>query len=331
MKKLILISGAAILLQTQVYCQLKNYNDGGKVKILAEKTTLSATGISVKLTPDEQSAALIAAAGKILPPLVKGGVNGVKQKMKKNALAYKGEFKCSFSGEKFYTNNDFAALPQLTIKRTIKIKDGTDQLAIEIVLVPELSADKTAFRYYVKDKCSYNYSIAKTKGNYDYIDLNLEIKFKSIAISKEEYKISELRATALSIPMIYVGKTKELSEKVYSGWIPLPPRSTAKTIKKTDTKKSAKTTVKSGSDGKNDTTTEEVTETKYDVEDYAKLANDNGLYEVEIIATETNPYKIKAENKQEFIENSSESIIDVSKAIIESLTKEKKDNGDKKE
>ena len=326
MKKVILATVTATMLQIQVYCQLVNYNDKGKVKLFAEKTTLTITGVDTRLTPENQMAGLVMAAGAILPPVTDLVVKNIKEKAKKNALAYKGEYRCSVSEEKFYRNNDYAALPKLAMKRIVKTSEGTDRVAVEIELVPELSADKTTFRYYVKDKCIYNYAIAKTKSSYDYIDLNIEIKFKSIAIHKGEYKIDDLRTTTISIPMIHVGKTTQLSEKAHSGWIPLPPRST---VKKTEAEPitEEKITVKTNNAGVKETTKEEISVKKSNTEEYEKLADNTGVYEIEITATETNPYKIKAENKQVIIENSSESTTAILKAVIKSLTKEEEKKG----
>jgi hypothetical protein len=329
MKKVILTIVAAIMLQAQVYSQLVNYNDKGKIKILAEKTTLSIIGVNTKLKPDAQAAGLIVAAGSILPPVIDLVVTTIKEKAKKNALAYNGEYKSFVSGEKFYTSNDYASLPKLTLTRKIKKTDGSDDVAVNIDLIPELSADKTAFRYYIKDKCEYKYSIAKTKGNYDYVDVNIEIKFKSLSVNKDEYKLNDLRTTIVTIPMVHVGNTTTLAEAVYSGWIPLPPRSTAKN---TDVEPvtEEKTVVKTNNAGVKESTKEETTTKKSNSEEYEKLADNTGLYEIEITATETNPYKIKAENKQKVIESSSESGTEILKEVIKELTKEKEDTEEKK-
>lgn len=329
MKKAILTIAVAITLQTQVYCQLANYNDKGKVKILAEKTTLSITGENTKLKPDIQAAGLVAAAGAILPPVIDLAVTSIKEKAKKNALAYKGEYKSFVSGQNFYKNNDYALLPKLTLTRKIKTTDGKDDIAANIELVPELSADKTAFRYSIKDKCEYKYSIAKTKSNYDYIDVNIEIKFKSLSIYKDEYQLNDLRTTVVTIPMIHVGNTTTLAEAVYSGWIPLPPRSTAKNTDVVPVTEE-KTVVKTNNAGVKETAKEETTTKKSNAEEYDKLADNTGLYEIEITTTETNPYKIKAENKEKIIESSSESGTEILKAVIKELTKEKEDKEEEK-
>ncbi len=328
MKKVILTVLTAITLQTQVYCQLVNYSDEGKVKILAEKTTLSIEGVNTKLKSDKQVAGIIVAAGAILPPVIDLVVSIVKEKTKKNALAYKGEYKSSASGENFYINNDYASLPKLTLIRTIKKENGAIDSAVNIELVPKLSHDKTAFRYYIKEKCEYNYSVAKTKGDYDYIDLNIEVKLKSLSIDKDEYKLNDLRTTIVSIPMVHVGQTKQLADTVYSGWIPLPPRSTAKSNEVKPVTEE-KVVIKTDKDDKQEKTTEITISKKSNTDEYDKLADNTGLYEVEITVTETNPYKIKAENKQVIIESSSESGTEIVKAVIKELTKEKEDKEEK--
>jgi len=306
MKRIIIAAFVSCLLQTYSYCQLKNYNNNGKILILGEKTTLFVNGVSTIIVPEERDVGLLAAAGTILPPVVDLVVNNIKAKSEKNALSYIGEYKCSSSGDKFYIDNSSAALPMITFRREIKTKKGLDTTAVEIVLVPELSTDKTAFRYSIRDNIVYNYSIAKTKGRYDFIDLNIVITFKSISICKNEYKISDLRTTAIVIPMIPVGKTTKPSDRVYSGWIPLPPRSDSLIKQK----------VQGTGEGTTDLNNNDPV--------YGKITFNTGLYEIEITVTETNPYKIKAENKNKIVETSSESATGILKAIIETLTKEEK-------
>lgn len=322
MKKLILTILITILLQPHVYSQLSNYNANGRAKILTEKTTLSIIGVNTNVeVPNENIVGILAAAAAILPPVIDLVVTSIKKKTEKDVLAYKGEYKCWASDENFYKTNNVVSLPKMTIKRIIKTIKAIDTLAVEIELIPDISTDKTAFRYYVKDKCVYNYSVAKTKSHYDYIDLNLEIKFKSISIDRDAYNINDLRTTAISIPMIHVGNTKQLTDTIYSGWIPLPPMSTKKKI--AEAKKEEITTIKTNNAGIKDTTNLETTTKKSNDVDYEKLKINTGLYEVEITATETNPYKIKAENNKKIIENSSESTTAILKAVVNSFIKEK--------
>jgi len=322
MKKVIVIIVAAIMLPTQAYCQLVNYNEKGKVKILGEKTTLSIEGVNAKLKSDDEAAGLIVAAGTILPSVIDLVVTSIKEKAKKNALAYKGEYKSFVSGEKFYISNDYASLPKLKLIRKIMKTDKSEHVAVNMELTPELSADKSAFRYYIKDKCEYKYSIAKTNGDYDYIDVNIEIKFKSLSINKDEYKLNDLRTTMVTIPMVHVGNTVALAEIVYGGWIPLPSRSTVKNID-IEPITEEKTIIKTNNAGVKETNKEETTTKKSNAEEYDKLADNTGLYEIEITVTETNPYKIKAENKKAVIESSSESGTATLKAVLKVLTEDK--------
>jgi hypothetical protein len=339
MKQLILTIAVVFMLQNQIYCQLKNYNDKGKVEILSQKTTLSVTGIPTNFTKDSEhtsdsmslnaNASALNAASAILPPVIDLVFNSAKVAVEGNALAYKGEYKCSVSEDKFYISNNSALLPKLTFKRIIKTKEGEDSTAVEIELIPELSSDGTAFRYYIKDKLIYNLSIAKTKGDYDYIDLNIDIKFKSIYIDKTEYKINDLRTSAISIPMIYVGHTTHLAEKVYSGWIPLPARSTKKNTQIV-TVVEEKSIVKTNNSGIKDSSSEITTTKKSNLENYDKLINNTGLYEIEFSANETNPYKIKAENKETLVESSGESATLLLKAIIKVLTEKEEKKEEEK-
>lgn len=325
MKKLIITSILLLLLDASAFCQLKNYNDAHKVKILTERTELTIEGLNIK--PNQavpMVAGAVAAIGSILPSAVEYVINVIKEKTKKNALAFKGEYLCSGSAENFYKSKSDTLLPKLTIIRTIKTKNKVDLVAAKIILIPELSKDRTAFRYYVDSDFKYNYSIAKTKGKYDYIDLTLEIGVKSISINKSEYKINDLRTTTISIPQILVGKAYSITDKqLYSGWIPLPPRSILNIVKDSVLTKENKAVVKTNKTKEKEETTEETTVTKYKVDDTKIITDNTGLYEVSIKAVETNPYKIKAENKQAFIESTGDSMNDLLKEIIKTLTTEK--------
>lgn len=324
MKKLISTLVVAILLQGSVYCQLKNYNDDSKVKILTERTVLTIEGLSTKTNQVEPMFVGTAAAiGSILPSAAGYVMKVIEEKVKRNALAYKGEYSCSGSAENFYKSKSDTLLPKLTITRMIKTIDKVDLVAAKIILIPELSKDRTAFRYYVDRDFTYDYSIAKTKGKYDYIDLTLEIGVKSISVNKSEYKINDLRTTTISIPQILVGKAYSITDKqLYSGWIPLPPKSILTVLKDVTTKED-KTVVKTNKTKETEETTEATTVIKHNVEDTKIITDNTGLYEISIKAVETNPYKIKAENKQQFIESTSESMTDFIKAVTEAFTKEK--------
>lgn len=324
MKKLIITSILVLLLDASVFCQLKNYNESGKVKILTEETMLTIDGLNTKEKPVEPMFVGTAAAiGSILPSAVGYVMEVVGEKLKRNALAYKGEYICSGSEENFYNNKSDTLLPKLTIRRIIKTVDNVDLDAARIILIPELSKDRTAFRYYVSSDFKYDYSIARTKGKYDYIDLTLEINFKSISLNKSEYKINDLRTTTISVPQILVGKAYSIKEKHYSGWIPLPPKSTLKIVLPSDSTREIKTTAKTNNEGKTEKSKEETKVTKFKIDDTKIIADNTGLYEVSVKAVETNPYKIKVENRQQFIENTNESLTGLIEAVTKAITKEK--------
>lgn len=319
MKRKILLLTATILLQTQIYSQLKNYNDKGNVNVIAESTVITITELSTNLKPERQMAGLIAASGEVLPPVIDLVIKTVQQKAKKNALAYTGQYKNVVSGDNFYKSNLEVSLPKLTLTRTIRTTSGII-VAVELDLIPEISDDKTAFRYYIKDKCIYNYSIAKTKGDYDYVDLDIEIRFKSLFVNKEAYRFEELRTTSINVPMIHVGNTKQLEEKIYSGWIPLPTRSDVK--KDPDIIREEKSVERTLNNGTIEKTIEITLTKKSNNDNFEKISDYTGLYEIAVTVTETNLYKIKAENRNEIIEGSSESGTNFLNAMLKTFLKD---------
>jgi len=296
MKPTIIILQLAALLTSPVYSQTRNYTDHGKIRVLASQATLHIEPTEERLSTERQAAGLLAAAGAILPPAVNLAADLIVQQVKQNALAYQATWSCSASGDRFYPNNDLAALPKLTLTRTIKPRKGENITAVEIVLTPEFSDDKTAFRYSVRDPIRYRWSVAKTRGCHSWINVTLALTFRSIYINKETYKVSELRTTSLTLPMVQVGVTRELQEPACSGWIPLPPRSTARVSSEPDGTKAV----------------------------YERLSDNTGTYEVDITVTETNALKISMERKSETIKGTSESATDLIHAIIETITEETK-------
>lgn len=201
-------------------------------------------------------------------------------------------------------------------------------------MAAELSDDKTAFRYKLKS-VTYNYSIAKTKKNYDYIDAGLEIKFKALVLNKSQYEVKDLRGTTLIIPMIHVGNTYTVdgSASIYSGWIPFPQKPTIEqTAEITEREtKTVVTDIKKGGTLSPQEENKQVTTSSKRAKDVIILNKLASLYEIEINVIETNPYKIKAENKQKLIEENADNGTALLKVIAEILFKEKKDEKEEKE
>jgi|GEM_PF-3337255 len=325
MKQIIFTSVILLILSQHLFAQLVNYSDKKSVKILGENTTLTITGISTNPTQTKQVLGIEAVAGTILPPVIDYMAAAIEDHAAKEALKYQGSYTCSASDDGFYAGLEEVLLPKVSIRRIVKTLKGDDVTAVEIDLMPELSADKTAFRYMTKDHFIYNYSIVKTKGRYDYINLDLIIKFKSLSVQKEEYKLADLRTTTIHVPLIHVGKTTQLPEPIFSGWIPLPPRSNVKVTLDSVLTRKAESTTKLINSNKKESVRTETVNTSYKTTDFKRIQSRTGLYEIEITATESNPYKIRAENRKSFVEHTSEPASDAAKAGVEVLTTEEGD------
>ena len=329
--KTITSSLIAVVLLSSSCGSLKNYNATSSSHIVSEKTELKITPISAR-TDKNQAAGLLAAAAAIGPTLVDFGVKTLQQKLKADALKYTGSYKAATSEEKFRITENVILLPQLQILRSIVLEDGNAAAvsAVDFKLIPVQSEDQTAFRYKLDNSSfKYDYSIAKLSGKARYVDLTVEIKVKSLSVSSGEYKLNDVRTVTLNIPMVRVG-TPSLTGDIYSGWIPLLPKSVFDQEKTEDVKERKITTKTEGS--KAPVTSSEEVITKDVVKKKPQPININtGLYEIEVNITEVNPVKIKAEQRAAFIEASSESGTAVLKAVIESLTKEKDKEEEKKE
>jgi len=319
-----------LLLSVAISAQLKNYNQNGGNKTFSDNTHLQITKRAVSIGVVQQSFGAV--LGALLPPTIDFISTAVKQGAKRRALLFKGEFKADASESGFYKDVNTINLPDLTLTRKIMLKGqnaATD--AVVIKLTAELSEDKTAFRYKLASVV-YNYSIAKTKGNYDYIETGLEIKLKTVALIKDQYEVKDLRGTTLVIPMIKVGDTYSVDPNVpiYSGWLPFPPKPSIE-MELNKIEKEVRTVVsKTTKDGKqqpDETNIEETSVAKKSNETLTETDNAS-VYEIEVNVVETNPYKIKAENKQQLIENSSETGVSLIKAVFEQIFK-KKDSEDK--
>lgn len=289
MKHFLIYACLSFILVLNAAAQTRAYSDKKHLRIVADKTTLSIRDSSVSLLEENQSA-ILTTAGIVLPPAADFVSALLEGAATRDAKKYQSGYSASVSSDHFYAEENEAFLPILTLKRWVKDKKGKNHLAASIEFRPELSADKTAFRFVVHDNFIYQYATAKTTGKYDYLQLNVSINVKNLSIQKEEYRMATLRSTGLLIPMVHVGQTRKLDDPVYSGWIPLPAPSTAKA--------------------------------KGSTRDYIRLPGKTGLYEIDISVTETNAYKVRAEDKQVIIKSSADEASDVFKAGIRSTTEE---------
>lgn len=307
--------------------QLENYNTDGAVKIVTQKAWLSIDQDSEKEVKNEKEAAG-AVIGSILAPLVDVGFAVAKEKAKQNAAKYKSSFVVSASGSGFWAGENKVKLPVLTIMRKATPTGGLEASAMKLTLRPELSPDKTAFRYTVADPFIYLYSTAKTDGVYDYIDVTLDIKFKALIVAKGQYEVKDLRGTSIVIPALRPGQASLPSEGMTaSGWLPFPAKPSLE-VETDVTEQEIKTVEEKGSkEGKNvnDKVVTDTKTLKKRAKETQTLKTNAGLYEFEITVTESNPYKIKAENKQQLTEASADSSASFLKAIIDAIFKKEEE------
>ncbi len=312
----ILIAG---ILTSTVSAQLTAYSDKKHVHILADKTTLSIRDSSVSLLEPNQSG-VATVAGVVLPPAIDYVASAVEAGAAGNTKKFQATYSCSASCDHFYADASEAMLPNVTIRRWIKDKKGNDLLAASVRLVPELSSDRTAFRFMARDSFIYNYSMAKTTGPYDYLHLQLTINVKSVSVQEEVYKVANLRTTIMDIPMVHVGHTCTLDEAVYSGWIPLPPPSTVKVAVEPLTSKKSEVTDKWVNEVKKETQKTETSVTNHTVYAFRPVSGNTGLYEIEVSVTESNPFKTRAEARHAFLEKTDDQTSDALKAALKSTT-----------
>lgn len=310
--KTIFICLSALFLTTPVAAQ-KNFNGSSGIAILGDYVHLELVPHEINLHELE---GLGPVSGAVLPPLIDFTVKAVEEKIRRNALKYKGTYRVAESGEAFYPNPAVIALPELRLTRTILDKHENRIPAVSLTFLPELSSDKTAFRYRLDETYNYAYSVAKTKGDHDYIDVTVEVTVKAIYVDKNKHDVKTLRTVLMTLPMVHVDDAKPFDHPVVSGWIPLPPNSTGRVMKDQE-QKVTKTVEKGNSIEKTVTTTINHKEESFEV-----LPGNAVQYEVELVVTEENPYKIRAEQKKQFIEKTGSAAGDVAKAIVEVVTDE---------
>ena len=165
------------LLTINAVAQTRAYSDKNHLRIVADKTTLSIRDSSVSLLEENQSA-LMTTAGIVLPPTADFVSALLEGAATRDAKKYQSSYSASVSSDHFYAEANEAFLPILTLKRWVKDRKGNDHLAASMEFRPELSADKTAFRFVVSNNFLYQYATAKTIGRYDYLQLNMVINVK---------------------------------------------------------------------------------------------------------------------------------------------------------
>lgn len=312
-----------LLFNFQLSAQLGNYSASGEVKIVGQRTSLTISTTSTEVKTENQAATSL--VGSLLSPIVDIFVKGAQEKAKQNVAKFQSSFVVNASGSAFWADETHVNLPTLTIERKVILKGSSSETdAMKITLTPELSPDKTAFRLVAKT-LTFPYSAAKTRGDFDYIDISLDIKFKALIVDKTKYESKDLRATNVTITMVKAGATAIPSGTFQSGWLPLLPIPTLE-IETDVTEKSIVTTESKGTkDAKpvDDKMVATTTTLKKKAKDVQRLITNAGNYEFEVTVNQSNPYKSKAENKQKMIEASSDGTSTLFKTLIEALFKKK--------
>lgn len=307
-----------LLISTISFAQNKNYNYENRwgKKVLSESIDLQVTTVNTTIYSSKQSAGLAAVVGAAVPIVFEFAASNTTQILKDRFKKYANEFSAKTSEQKFYEAEGKANLPELTISRSIILDETTgEELASEIVLEPELSEDKTAFRYRIKSY-QYNYAKVRVRRKYKRFDVNVDIALKYISLKNGKYEVKDLRTVNLLLPQIQADKMKNVRqtkgtskwEKSRSEWIPFPPYpsfniATKPAITITTTEKREFDVSVTNDPGK-PKSKEQETVSKVDESKGTEstVYKDAVLYEVAVTVKEMNPFKIKAEKQKEYFE-----------------------------
>lgn len=260
----LLLTASSLLAQDYSYDER---SDKG-IETLTERVTLEITPRRTLLESQPQ-ASIAPIAGALIGPLIDVGISVARSGVEKRAKQYIARYACGNSGDMFYESRQAVNLPELTIRRSVTLKDGTRGVrpadALVVVLEPELSSDRFSFRYRLKS-VAMTYSKARTKGDFDYLDIQLDVLFRALTIAGTKRDLVNLRALSFTIPSVKPNAPYDPSSLPASSWLPFPPAPQPSTG--------------------------------------AGMYDNTGTYEFAIAVTESNPYKIRAENKEQLLENS---------------------------
>lgn len=270
-----------------VHAQDYSYDEHSEtrgIETLTERVTLGIMPVKTRVADERET--ILPAIAAVAVPLIDVGMSALKANLEKRSKEYQASYRCANSADAFYESRQFVNLPELTIRRSITVPDRSSTTgsrsmnALIIELTPELSADRHAFRYKVKS-VTMNYSKARTKGRFDYIDVQLDVVFRSLAIEGPKQDVINLRAFSLIIPSVKPHTLYDPESLPRTNWLPFPPPLQV-----------AKGTA--NFDG-------------------------TGLYEFSIGITESNPYKVRAQHKQHLVEKSSSGLSSVAAEIAEQI------------
>ena len=251
-----------------------SYNEhtkGKGIETFTERVALEISTVSTRIA--EERPAILPVVGALAGPLIDVGLSVVKANIDRRAKQYVAGYTCANSGDRFYHSRDEVNLPALTIRRTVTLAGPSGSAgvattdALVVVLEPELSFDKHAFRYRVRS-VAMRYAKARTKGRFDYLDVQLDVVFRSL-VTEGKQEAMNLRAFSFVIPSVMPNAPYETTNLPATPWLPFPP--------------------------------------PFQATKGAPVYDGTGLYEFFIGITESNPYKVRAENKQYIVEKSRDS------------------------
>lgn len=316
MPKLFLLLFSVIMTETS-YTQLVNYDEKGKVKILSSFLVVEIDTLSVVIKGPEQSAGII---GTLLSPALDLGAAVIGEAIKHGPPKYSSSMTATASAAGFWISGRVVSLPVLRIRRMI-LRPGKQvaEEAYSIVLHPELSPDKTAFRFILKEPFEYKYAGVKTRKEYDYINLEILVKMKALAVTEGEYDLSDLRTSSLMIPLVKTGSTYLPSANNRpGGWFPFPPRPTFSVESEEADEVSRTVATKGTANGKpdNDTLTTVTRTINKKGTAIQPVGPHSGNYEITVEVVEINPFRGRAMQREKVINAGLEPLADLLKESV---------------
>ncbi len=224
-------------------------------------------------------------------------INSVaKSAIESDTGLYEASFSGSCSGTGLY--NDLKPNPPIIhIKRTVRLKkdEKTEKTAVDLTLTPEISPDGLAFRYSTSLPLTYNYSAAKQKRGFKYIDSHITIKFTYYTNVKGESKSETMQEVSLNLNDMTTSNSPQTKNE-NSGWILLPP------ISSTSTKVKCETDDKDCINGLKNS--------------YTAITSETGNYNVQVTISEKNIYKSKAEARKNRFNTIAPSVIELATPVL---------------
>lgn len=305
--------GILIFLHGYCVAQTKVYTDGHKENIVSSKTSVTVeAGSAIAMQVDQiksidlglysimETAEETNTTEYDLSEGIESGLNLInsvtKSVVESDTGLYEASFSGSCSGTGFY-NDSKVNPPIIHVNRTVRLKRDNEKeiTAIDLTLTPEISPDGLAFRYSTNLPFTYNYTSAKQKRGFKYVDSRITIKFTYYSNVKGERKSETMQEVSLNLNAMKTSKSPQ-SVNENSGWILLPPIST--TSKTVECESGDKDCI----NGKKTA--------------YAAITNETGNYDVLVTIKEKNIYKSKAETRKNRFNTIAPSIVELATPFL---------------